>query len=210
MSILTVGCSFTAGEELSQPTQTAWPALVAQFMNKPVTNMGVGGGSNDYIFRTVIEETAKQPWDLVVVEWSEPSRMEVWWERRDGPINVTAHSRYAQMGEFAWLKDFYATAYSDFHAFRRTAVQCLSLQEYLKSINQRYIFVTLNRLDTVDKLDHIWSKIDTQYFLGWPDQGLLDWQGDCPRGPGGHPLELGHQRIAEKINEHIRNLGWVS
>ena len=64
----------------------------------------------------------------------------------------------------------------------------------------------------VDKLDieYLINQIDTTYYIGWPNQGLTTWMGDCPKGPGGHPLELGHQRIAEHINEHIRNLGWIS
>jgi hypothetical protein len=28
---------------------------------------------------------------------------------------------------------------------------------------------------------------------------MLEWMGDCPKGPGGHPLELGHARIADAI-----------
>ena len=49
-----------------------------------------------------------------------------------------------------------------------------------------------------------------EYWFGHENDGMVEWMGDCPKGPGGHPLELGHQRIAKKINEHIRNLGWLS
>ena len=48
------------------------------------------------------------------------------------------------------------------------------------------------------------------YWMDWQSEGMIEWMGDCPKGPGGHPLTLGHQRIANKINEHIRNLGWLS
>jgi hypothetical protein len=47
-------------------------------------------------------------------------------------------------------------------------------------------------------------------WLGWPRSGFVEWMWDCPKGSGGHPLELGHQRIAEKINEHIKTIGWIS
>jgi hypothetical protein len=214
--ILTVGCSFTAGEELSNPVTDSWPALVSQEFNLPLHNLGLGGGSNDYIFRTVIEETTKQPFDIVIVEWTEPSRMEVWWEQGNTSVNVTANSRFKQIGDFAWMRDFYKHSYNDFFGFRKQAVQCIALQEYLKSIGQRYLFTNLSGFrphgyweEYRDQLGHLWDKVDTTYFVGWPHDGFLEWQGDCPKGPGGHPLELGHQRIASKINEHIRSLGWI-
>jgi hypothetical protein len=91
----------------------------------------------------------------------------------------------------------------------------LALQGYFKSINQKYLFVNLAGLkdyynEYYNDLHHLWDKLDTQYYVGWPQEGFLEFQGDCPIGPGGHPLELGHERIADKIYEHIRNLGWIS
>jgi hypothetical protein len=75
--------------------------------------------------------------------------------------------------------------------------------------------VSLNGLDQQlyngawNSVQYLWDGVDTRYYLGWPFEGIYMWQGDCPRALLGHPLELGHKRIAEKINEHIRNLGWL-
>jgi hypothetical protein len=43
--------------------------------------------------------------------------------------------------------------------------------------------------------------IDHTKFVGWPNDGMVEWAHDSPRGPGGHPLEQGHKLIAEKIYE---------
>ena len=63
-----------------------------------------------------------------------------------------------------------------------------------------------NKLEAVQ----LSGQVDTEYCIDWPNGHMCEWMGNSPKGPGGHPLELGHQRIAERINEHIRNLGWIS
>ena len=47
--------------------------------------------------------------------------------------------------------------------------------------------------------------IDTERFVGWPTHGFTEWAYGTPHGIMGHPLELGHQTIADKIAEYIRN-----
>ncbi len=215
MSILAVGCSFTQGAELADPDLSAWPSLIAKSNNRAVTNLGLGGASNERTFRLVIEETAQQRFDLVMIQWTEPSRMEVWNERIHQLVDVNVGKLYSQLPGFAWLDTYYQYHYSDLHAHKKWATQILSLQGYLKSIEQPYVMVSLSGLDQLlytgawNNIKYLWDQVDEKYYLGWPFEGLYMWQGDCPRGPGGHPLELGHERIANKINEHIRNLGWL-
>ena len=71
--ILTVGDSFTYGEELTNRTLDAWPYVLSRLLSNEVLNLGKGAGSNQYIVRTVIEETAKQKFDLVIIGWSDTS-----------------------------------------------------------------------------------------------------------------------------------------
>ena len=59
------------------------------------------------------------------------------------------------------------------------------------------------------KLEYFSELVDDNYYIGWKEgRGMVDWQGN-DIGPRGHPLKLGHQRIAERIYEHIRSLGWL-
>jgi hypothetical protein len=216
MSILAVGCSFTAGAELPNPATSAWPNLIGKLNNRTVKNLGLGGASNDRTFRLVVEETAQQRFDLVIVQWTEPSRIEIWNERIHQLVDVNVGKLYSRLPGFGWLDTYYQYHYSDLHAHKKWAIQILSLQGYLKSIEQPYVMVSLSGLDQPlytgawNNIKYLWDRVDEKYYPGWPFEGLYMWQGDCPRGPGGHPLELGHERMANKINEHIRNLGWLS
>lgn len=207
--ILTVGDSFTYGEELSNRSDTAWPYLLSKQLAIPVTNLGQGGGSNDMIFRTVVEQTAQQKFSIVIVAWSDPSRLEVWYQ--DSPVCINSWGRR----NIPWVPGYYKHSYNEKFSYRKWFTQVLALQQYLKSIEQHYLFVNVAGLqgrytEYQDDFKYLWDKYDTDNYLEWPMNGMLEWQGDCPKGPGGHPLELGHQRIADKINEHIRNISRVS
>lgn len=202
--ILTIGDSFTYGAELENRLERAWPYLLD---DKSVTNLGKGGGSNDRIFRLAIEETCKQKYDIVIIGWSFPNRLEVFHEGEPWCVNI--HNRY----RLDWVEHYFKYSYDENFGFRQWFSHVLALQEYFKSIGQRYIFCNVAGMlwrykEYKKDLDFLLDKIDPTYYPGWPNEGMVEWQGDCPRGPGGHPLELGHQRIADRINEHIRNLGW--
>jgi len=207
--ILTVGDSFTYGEELTNRTLDAWPYVLSRLLSNEVLNLGKGAGSNQYIVRTVIEETAKQKFDLVIIGWSDTSRIETW--TNGMPICINHNGRRG----IPWVPAYYKYSYDEKFSFRTWFTQVLVLQQYLISINQPYLFVNVAGLQGhfelyKDDFLFLWDKYKVENYVGWPINGMLEFQGDCPKGPGGHPLELGHQRIAEKINEHIRNLGWLS
>lgn len=204
--ILTVGDSFTYGSELAD-RRTAWPYL----LGRPVKNLGLGGSSNDRIFRTVVEETSLTKFDLVVVAWAFPNRKEVFNNTTKAPICIN----YTHEDKLPWVRDYFKFNYDKDFAFRQWLTQIVALQGYLKSIGQKYIFCNVAGLqgDFVKysgDLEHLLNKINKDFYVGWPYNGMLEWAKYTPIGPGGHFLEEGHKLVADKINEHIRNLGWVS
>jgi hypothetical protein len=93
--------------------------------------------------------------------------------------------------------------------------QIIMLQALFKTYNQKYIMLcshvgnNLNQQYS-EEFSKLYNLVDDQHFLGWPHQSMLDWTYGCPQGTGGHFLEQGHRIVADKINEHIRHLGWVS
>lgn len=44
--IYSCGCSFTYGDELKDPSESAWPMLLGKKLNKTVDNFAVSGGTN--------------------------------------------------------------------------------------------------------------------------------------------------------------------
>jgi hypothetical protein len=221
--VLCVGCSFTIGAELTAPIENAWPALIAKNNNWQVTNLGKGGGSNDRNIRIVFDEI-KNNYDLIIIAWTTYDRFEINgtnnWGRstKINPIDISI--TLAEKMGFTWALEYYSKHHDRFYSYQKWLREIILLQSYLKQLDQPYIFCntfgiwsdlkedTFN--DFMPKLKYLVDQIDPTFYVDWPNWGMLDWMGDCPKGPGGHPLELGHQRIAEKINEHIRHLGWVS
>jgi hypothetical protein len=176
MSILAIGCSFTAGAELSNPAESAWPNLIGKLSNSTVKNLGLSGASNDRTFRLVVEETAQQRFDLVIVQWTEPSRMEIWNEQTRRLVNVNVGKMFSIMPGFEWLETYYQNHYSDLHAHKKWATQIISLQGYLKSIDQPYVMVGLNGLDQIlyngawNSVKYLWDGVDTKHYH------LANWQ----------------------------------
>lgn len=220
MKILAIGCSFTYGMELpdcppstfyvgKEASKLAYPALLANNLNAELTNLSLPGGSNSRIFRLAVDESIKEKYDLVICGWTDTSRIDI--RHNDQDLPVTSQSRWLDK-DFPWIKEYFKNHYDPTHSYQTWITQVIALQNHFKLLNQRYIFTSMlpMRYPESQKFNHLTNMIDEQYYMGWPNMGMVDWMGDCPKGPGGHPLELGHERIANKIYEHIRNLGWLS
>jgi hypothetical protein len=198
--ILTVGDSFTHGNELDDRLTQAWPYLLGKRFNKPVTNLGECGSCNDSMVRKTIEATVKDHYDLVIVAWTDYNRFECWNELSCKPVTIMPNSQT----DLPWTDNYYRYSYNDNFSQQRWYHQILLLQQYLKSQNLNYLFVNVAGLIERKPMP-VWSLFDTQKYVGWPHRGLIEIAGDAPRGPCGHPLSQGHERIANEIATYIRN-----
>lgn len=204
--LLTIGDSFTYGLELTDPGNKSWSALLAKKLNAEFINLSSGGASNQTMFRCCIEEilNSSEPFDLVVVGWTDPARFEI--SKSGVPFSVNYSPTMLKL--FPWLEQFYKYNQSDELSYRQTLTMMIALQEFLKSKNQQYVFVSTFGLQDLNqqykqKHRHLIAQIDKDNYLGWPSAGMVEWMGDCKKGAGGHPLDDGHQRIFEKIYEHV-------
>lgn len=220
-NLLTVGDSFTYGDELDD-IHNAWPYKLANLINYNVVNLGQSGISNTSILRRTIVELAglaNEKYDLVVVGWTSAGRVE--WKDDIG-VEYDLWPGYAGRSKFLhdhpWRNDWlnYINKYHNSeYLYQQYLVNVISLQSYLKANNIPYVMLNIvnneyYRSSSLKELGYLANEIDKNNFPGWDNYGMAEMAGSCPKGPGGHPLELGHQRIAEKINEYIRNLGWLS
>jgi len=213
-NVLTVGCSFTYGDELPNRLESAWPYLLAKQNNWQINNLGKGGGSNDRSIRLIFDNINK--YDLIIIAWTIHDRFEVSFNDELVDVNIG----YAKKVNLEWVEEYYKHHYDRLYSYSSWFRQILMLQAYLEKMGQKYIMVNAFDIwgdlgkhlyeEYMTDLGYLADQIDATYYPGWPGAGMCEWMGDCPKGPGGHPLELGHQRIAEKINEHIRHLGWIS
>ena len=227
--ILAIGDSFTYGSELPDrpmnysvtthlpPSKFAWPSLLAKKLNTQVDNLSLPGASNSRTFRLATTTLVKNKYDILLCGWSELSRLDIKYQDRDFPVTVNSGKWFQK--ELPWIDDYYRLSYNENHAAETWLAQLITLQDFFKYNNQRYLFCSMQGLgilpgflgvETITKFTEFASRIDQKYYIDWPNGGMVDWMADCPKGPGGHPLELGHERIADKIYEHIRSLGWLS
>ena len=222
MKVLTIGDSFTYGAELAIPNKTSWPAILAKDNDWLLLNLARGGASNDRSLRILFDQIDNN-YDLIIVGWTYPERFEVNMNNNQGlkdiePVDVSIS--VAGKREWTWALDYYSNHYDRLHNYQKYFREVIMLQSYLTQRNQKYLFCNVTGLlsDLGDhsynqftkKLKHLIDQINPAYYVGWPNEGMVEWAYGCPKGQGGHFLEEGHQRVAEKINEHIRHLGWVS
>ena len=189
--ILINGDSFTAGEE----STVKWPSLIPD-----TVNIAQSGASNDYICRTTVGyiENSSNVVDAVIIAWTSPNRIEI------GSKHLTPTSQR----KYGKVVDEIFGDWNDWWAGNKFISQVKMMSAYLKMNNIPFLFMSTFDIQQMD-LSEAFNM--PQEYLGWKErEGIVEWMGNCPKGPGGHPLEQGQIKIGLKIYEHIRNLGWVS
>jgi len=183
--ILVNGDSFTSGEE----SPIAWPSLIPDTIN-----IATPGASNDHIMTSTVGYIEDHSTiHAAIVAWTTPNRICISGKH----LTPTSERRYGDIVEHVF------TDWDEEWAWRRFQTHVSMLHGYLTNKGIPHVFVSTFGIPA-GSMNGRW------YWLDWQSEGMVEWMGDCPKGPGGHPLELGHQRIAKKINEHIRHLGWIS
>jgi hypothetical protein len=204
MKVLALGCSFTKGAELVDPDASAWPSVLAGLTGWSIDNHAENGGSNDMMFRKAIEMS--DDYDLVIVAWTEANRLEVWvnepviFNGRIYDVGPTSINSLHSEKVFPWSKEY----------FSRWLVQVIALQSYFDSVNKKFIFLSAfgNTERVQSAKTSLVNKLNLSNWVDYP-RTITQWTSKLPRGRESHPLEQGHQLVAEKIHEHIRNRGWL-
>ena len=214
--ILTVGDSFTYGEELAD-TNSAWPVLLSNQIGADIVNLARPGSGNKRMVRHIIEQVAsKQPIDLVIVAWSSPGRME--FADTEGFFDIwPGYSGNMFKREQPWrveLLNYINRFHNDEWIYQQYLLDIILLQSFLaehkipyvmcKTVGNEYYHQTF--FTTTSSIAQL---INHKHFLGWPNTGMSEWTFNTPQGPNGHFLEQGHQQVADQIYEHIKSLGWI-
>lgn len=208
MKLLTLGDSFTYGEELTNLSD-AWPVILAKQIGYDLTNLAVPGSGNTRMVRSVVENACD--YDLIIIAWSHWARIE--FADEHGVYDTwPGHIGIKFVNEMSFRHEIleYITKYhSDKYLCNQQVINIILLQQYLKSLDKRFIMLSsFGKFTNVDQ--NLIDQIDSKNFIGWPKETMMEWTYGCPKGPGGHFLEQGHKQVADKIYEHIRHLSWVS
>lgn len=220
-NILTVGDSFTYGDELKSQ-YNAWPYRLADIAKADVINLGKSGSGNKSMIRNVIQHVANntpvtvEPVDLVIIGWTSPGRME--FSDAAGTYDIWPGYSGMMFKTQPWRLDLleHINQYHNPEYIYQQYLQDIILtQSFLKQQGIKYLM-----MNTVSNeyyhytyyggMTPLANLIDDQHYLGWPTEGMAEWTDGCKKGPKGHFLEDGHQKVATKLYEHIRHLGWIS
>ena len=208
--LYTIGDSFTYGQELANPEQDAWPVILAEKLNMPLLNEGSPGVGNEYIVKQTIKVVAKHKPQFIIIAWTSCGRQEhadkhgvydIWPGCNSGIFDRDYILKYRTE-----LIEYITTHNNDVHEYRRWLRQVILLQSFLQ--NHRIDYIMCNVFDNQHRFGKqyqdnqgYYELIDETRFVGWPTDGMVEWAWGTPHGSGGHPLEQGHQRIAEKLYE---------
>jgi len=222
--IYTIGDSFTYGEEVPNREVDAYPYVLARMLSTEVTNLGRPASGNYRMVKRAMDVVLNEKPELIVIGWSDPARQEFadsinTYEPEKLRIgDIWAGRNYRNMqaaGDFRMNLIKYMTAYDvPTYYYAKWLRQIILVQTFCRANDVKCImFSACNSEDYnkkyFDTHKHLSTHIDTNTYIDWPMKGSADWTFGTPHGPGGHFLEEGHQRVADKIYEHIRNIGWI-
>lgn len=215
--IYTIGDSFTYGEELPDREVNAYPYVLARMLGTEVTNLGRPATGNYRIVKRTMDVVLNEQPELVVIGWSDPARQEFGddisisdlWAGRD-------YRRMQECNDHRRDLIKYMTAYDvPEYYYAKWLRQIILLQTFCRANNVRCVMFSACNAENwntnyISKHQQLAKNVDATTYAGWPYSGSTAWCFKQPHGPGGHPLEQGHEIIATQIYEHIRNLGWLS
>ena len=224
--IYAIGDSFTEGGELPGqdfgiPGKGAWPEVLSNLINKPVTNLGRSASGNTRIVKRAIDCVIDNA-DGIIICWTAHNRTEFAdqfgiydvWPGRDSRWWLTTKSGSEHRIE---LVKYLTNHHNQDHYYANWLRQIILVQNLCKSKNIPCAMFLAFGSDDFNVYKHkenikkLIEEIDLNLFVNNTlTESTVDWTYGTLKGLGGHPLEKGHQIIANKIYEHIRHLGWIS
>lgn len=207
--IFTNGDSFTFGDELERPYSECWPAKLGEITKLQVVNFARSGAANNRIVETTknffndlsrlalvhtIGRAGKGMTSLgsatkiecAVIQWTSYIRL--------GPNETIPKNIVLGENEKRYLLD-------------KFFVQVRELQDFFES--RRIPYLMLNAFDNEKVIPDCDSEfkelVEDKYFIGWPNEAIVNWVYGMDHGPKGHPGKLAHAEIAEIVYENIRN-----
>jgi hypothetical protein len=208
--IYAIGDSFTYGDEL--PSQEyAWPSILAAKLNLQVTNLGRPASGNSRIVKRTIDAVIDKS-ELIITGWSDCNRQEFADDIGTYDIWAGRDYRAIQLSDPTHRIDLikYVTAYDTPEYYYANWLRQIILVQNLCKANNipcvMFIAFGANNSHTLyyKKFTKLINAIDHSMFVDDMFTSVAEWTWGTPHGPNGHPLEAGHEIIANKIYEHIR------
>ena len=210
------GCSWTYGDELTDPVNQSWAGLLSQHLKLPIVNLADRGHSNPAIFRRTAEylfknsSTGSKP--FVIVAWTQNARDEGWFEYCKGYRTIRSPDviKNLQPKEKGWLHDFNIEDH-----FRRSLLHKVNMINLLTALDIPFIIGNYENSDNdfFQKDDVNGTKTLFKEMLDYVNNHpnvwktpLIDFAKDCKKMPNGHEGPDGHQMIFEQVLKFFKEV----
>jgi len=224
--IYAIGDSFTEGGELpgqnfGVPGIGAWPGVLSEMIGKPVINKGRSATGNTRIVKRAVDAVINNA-EGIIICWTNYGRIE--FADKQGIYDVWPGS-----GSRRWLtrvpgtehrsqiSDFVNQHYNLKYLYKNWLRQIILVQTLCKARNipcamfNAFLIPDIHDYSYSESVKFLLREIDYDMFINNTlTESTMDWTYNTPKMPLGHPGPEGHKIIANKVYEHIRNLGWVS
>jgi len=214
--IYAIGDSFTYGDELSSQEQ-AWPSVLSKKIGKQITNLGKPASGNKRMVKRAIDAVNNKS-ELIIIGWSDCNRQEfaddigiydIWAGRNYKAFKLQDPTHRINLIKYMTAYDTPKYYYAD---WLRQIILIQSLCKLHKIPCVMFVACgsQLSHTHYYKQFERLISAIDHSMFVDNMFTSVAKWTYGTPHGPNGHPLEQGHEIIAEKIYEHIRNKCGIS
>jgi hypothetical protein len=228
--LISNGCSFTAGDEISSPkgpihtidnNKFNYANKIAEHFNWHHIQLAEGGSSNDRISRTTLEylETQKDYFEnniVVLIGWTSIFRSELYYNNFYKKITANKHHRYKNTELEDWYNNWQTFNCEEIQAMQNKLDNIILMKNYLE--NNKIPFVFHN---TIDGLNPIKTKYYSQdnllnlrlqnieklknFFLSKQSfrdlMKIYNW-----KNSGQHPDKNAHENYAKLMIDFINTL----
>lgn len=210
--IYAIGDSFTYGDEL--PSQDlAWPAVLSGKLNKNIINQGKPASGNTRIVKRAIDAVIDNA-EMIIIGWTDCNRVEFADEGGIYDIWAGRDTRRFQTNNASERNTLvkYLTAYDiPEYYYVHWLREIILIQNLCKAKNVPCVmFISCGSHIIHKQFGNNHSKlvnaIDLSNFVdNTLELCVGEWIWGTKLMPYGHPSPAGHEIIANKIYEHIRN-----
>lgn len=161
MNLYFNGCSFTYGDELQDPKNSAWPSLVAKTLGCNSLNDAISGGSNERIVYNTL--FSSNDFDYFMIAWTDYTRFTEYNPVDNFEINFTAalnldaslhysddlknnYKKYKNYGDL-----YYKYWFNELYQFKKWLQQIILLQSFFDVHKKKYLM-----LNTMENNLHRW------------------------------------------------------
>ena len=210
MKLLTIGCSWTYGDELENIQEHRFSSILGRKLGANVDNLAMNGYSNHAIARIFLETDISE-YDLVLMQMTHPSRTE--WYDKEG--KSTYHKRQVQKKLYPnkvftrepKIKSEWSNIMVDKEYFMSTGhlidgkewwvryYEELYDDKYGESDEMLFFHLIKNKLTNMS-IPHLMMTINKKTKLPFDLQLNIE---RYPRAKGNHPNLFGHRMIAKDI-----------